>query len=57
MSKRGRKMLGKSIRVPFSFTIETDVLQEFREHCKSNGVSASFIVQRNIEQYMKEVKK
>ena len=51
---RGRKLIGDSRRVAITFTIEIDVINEFKEYCKTHGVSGIFFIQKKIEEFLKE---
>ena len=57
MAKSGRKMIGKSRRIAASFTVEQHILDEFKDYCKKTGMSASFYVQRKIEEFLEEKRK
>ena len=54
---RGRKQMGNSPKIPVTFSVETDVVQQLKEHCIRNDKSASAIVQRKIIEYLTEEKK
>lgn len=54
--KRGRKLIGDSKRIPASFTIEENILLEFKEYCKKNGISGSSYIQRCIVDLLNENK-
>jgi len=54
VKKRGRKIIGKTKRVPISFTVEEHVIAEFKEYCKTKGLSGSAYVQRQMEALIKK---
>ena len=56
MNKRGRKLTGKTKKIPISFTIEEHIADEFRQYCKDNGLSGSAYVQKCIEKFLKDIK-
>ena len=56
MNKKGRKLIGKSPRVPITFTIERDTITKFKEYCKKTGLSGSSYVNKKIEELLQENK-
>ena len=56
MTKLGRKMIGKSPRVPITFTLELDTITAFKKYCREHGVSGSNYVNQKIVEFLQEHK-
>lgn len=54
---RGRKLLGQSRRIPVNFTIEVDIINEFKKYCDDNCINKSAFVQQAIKKLLENNKK